>query len=634
LVLLGWFGSASTQAQDVAPVDWSTLSPAAFADAAEVWLNSNPPPLDDERREVVALAWERFLDDPQFVSEVAWQDVSRLSAIFGAMWPLLEESPLPAPPGRVVAFRDALKSRLSTLPRAAEFSSLAANDQAMSSAGLSRNDLAPIAAQWMSGADWRGLSFADRVTLANLLHAEIVPRTRFAVRWTGTLTPAVSGECVFEQVRQHHVDGLMRMTLGDNLILDSQSSAETSPLSSSVRSAPVTLEAGVAMPVVVEYLYDADSMTTNREFFERIFPMAVLAWQRGDQPSEIVPADVFTAPDGQRGLRGEYFSSLQFAQPVGVRLDPGVQMVWSKQQAGLEIADEQIFSAFDGEQEQVVKHCVDEILQGDGLVQLSAEASFYESTLPRLLERLPARQRLAVVDELTRLPESLQATSALGVRFILPHVFMLSQQAVGDYLTGWVEVRSVEASTIREYPSWGAESFNRKTYDDYGWVGHFVRGANWPIAERLLEEHLEREDGSCNLMVAYCVGMAAVFDRKSEQMIAVMEERLGNSELTGDARATWLLARAFLEEVNVGGMPRPGRGLDFLEEASLVAESNEMQFRILQEIVARYGAAGIVKRAMPLLDNAEGRFPKYATEITAWRRQLADIEAGSQSPQQ
>jgi len=632
-LLLAQVGPFPVQAQEGPSVNWEAVSPAEFATAADSWFASNSPPVAEDQRRLAGLAWERFLDDPEFIGTGDWQDVSRLSAIFGSKWPLLEESAVSHEvPPRVIAFREALKARLEAVP-SAEFSSLAATDRAMVSAGLPRSDLAPRAAQWMQSADWQALSFGDRVSLTGLLHAEIVPVRRFSVRWTGVLVPSRSGQYVFEQLRQHHIDVEMRVTLGADVVLDSAALPAAEQVQ--VRSEPVALEAGERMPIVVEYRYDAESMQRSREFLERIFPMAVLAWQRGDERPEIIPAEVFEAPDGVKGgLLGEYFASTEFDEPVGARVDPGVQMVWSKQQSGMEVVDEQILSSFADKQSQVIEDCANAILHGDALVGVNDSAQFYESDLPRLLQRLSARQRLAILEELTQLPESLDATSPLGVRFILPHVFMLSPEAVGDYLAAWVERRDVDLNSIREYPGWGAESFNRKTYDDYGWVGHFVRGANWPIAERLLEEHLQRDDGSCNLMVAYCVGMAAVFDGKSEQMIAILEEQLDNAELTGDVRATWLLARAFLEEINVGGMPRPGRGMEFLEEASLLAEGDEMRFRIFQEIIARYGSAGVVKRATPLLDDAEGRFPEHAAEIAVWRRQLAAIEARLQSPKQ
>jgi hypothetical protein len=347
--------------------------------------------------------------------------------------------------------------------------------------------------------------------------------------------------------------------------------------------------------------------------------MVLVTWQRDDGPAEIIPPTAFTTPDGSTpGLLGDYYATLDFAQKILTRVDPGLQNVWS---------EKQVASGFADQQSQVVDSCWKAINAPNFLASIHDKPQFIESDLPHLLKRLPARDRAAILSQLTVQPEMLQAASAFGVRSLFPHLFMLPTDATEDFFLAWVTHRDVDANQILPYPGWGQGTFISYAYDVYGWVGHFLRGANWPIAERLLNERLENQDGSCNLMVAYCVGMAAIADGRGDDMQRRLDQRLEDNALTGDTRVSWLIARAFFEEVSAAGIPRPIRGLPYLDEAALVVDSPELRFRVLQETVARLASLDQGGRATEHLQGAESAYPTHAAEIAGWRDKINELAA-------
>ena len=73
--------------------------------------------------------------------------------------------------------------------------------------------------------------------------------------------------------------------------------------------------------------------------------------------------------------------------------------------------------------------------------------------------------------------------------------------------------------------------------------------------------------------------------------------RLDDETVTGDVRVTWLIGRAFAEEALVSHLPRLLRGREYLEEATLVAESDDYRYWALSELATRHVALGFDNRA-------------------------------------
>ena len=104
---------------------------------------------------------------------------------------------------------------------------------------------------------------------------------------------------------------------------------------------------------------------------------------------------------------------------------------------------------------------------------------------------------------------------------------------------------------------------------------------------------------------------------------------MSSKNLSGDARATWLLARALTKETFVSGPVRPGLGLEDLESAVIVASSKEYQFWALQELMVRFGALGYADRAATALDRFQTAFTDLQQQaaMSRWRKETIYLAA-------
>ena len=149
--------------------------------------------------------------------------------------------------------------------------------------------------------------------------------------------------------------------------------------------------------------------------------------------------------------------------------------------------------------------------------------------------------------------------------------------------------------------------------------------------QALDEQYLVMPDGSCCLPVAYVVAFSHFSLGKIQQWIERLDAMLEGPQVTGDVRASWLIARAQAEEIRRG---RPGRhqqtldrllaGLGYLEEASLVAQSPEAKLRVYGELIARHGAEERVDYALQIIQQARTAVtePGAADTLGAWQQQL------------
>jgi hypothetical protein len=121
-----------------------------------------------------------------------------------------------------------------------------------------------------------------------------------------------------------------------------------------------------------------------------------------------------------------------------------------------------------------------------------------------------------------------------------------------------------------------------------------------------------------------------------------LDARLADDQLAGDRRVNWLLARAQAEEIRHSRphehyltMDCPLAGRAWLEEATLVAQSEEPRLRAYRELAARLAAEERLDAAGSTLDAAAQRC--RAAESTAalaqWRTELASQYAVVQQRQ-
>ena len=115
-----------------------------------------------------------------------------------------------------------------------------------------------------------------------------------------------------------------------------------------------------------------------------------------------------------------------------------------------------------------------------------------------------------------------------------------------------------------------------------------------PHLQALEQEYLVLADGRCSLPVAYACAYGYWDQGRIEQWIDQLEARLANEELTGDTRVNWLLARAQAEEIRTSPayqhwftQDRFVAGRGWIEEATLVAQTEPARLRAFQELAAR-----------------------------------------------
>jgi hypothetical protein len=155
-------------------------------------------------------------------------------------------------------------------------------------------------------------------------------------------------------------------------------------------------------------------------------------------------------------------------------------------------------------------------------------------------------------------------------------------------------------------------------------------------AERLEEEFLELEDGSCCLPVAQILTYVYMGQDRHSEWVARLAERTGDESLTGDQRVNWYLASAQAHELRLGPHcdvfaivnPRPMDALGILDSALLVADDRENRMRVLRAKAARYASLGDFASARGAIDEARGlASPERAWEVDDWQHTLDRFEA-------
>ena len=610
----------SAHSQSSLPDGWESLPADEFADLADTVLDGQPSAEDVQA--LTDHAWNTFLGDAQFVASGDWATLQVLASDFGWRWTPAADG---ATPAEVAAFRTALSDRITNEPVAGDtFEALAASDELLASAGAERAALTNRAASWMQQADWQGLPVEQGARLANMLHNEVLLGNQISVRWRGTITAPADGEYTFQQLRQHRVDGAIQLSVNGQEILNTTGAdRRRHDNADDFRSSTLTLTAGRPVEFQLDYAYVRDDQISDDSDRGLLFPMVQLAWTVDGGDAQLVPTTVFHLPadaadPGGAGLSADYYQDAAWTNLAVRRVDSRPELIASQWD---------VVSSAHQQKQEVVDQFTNALVTGADLSQAEDASTYVQVNLPSLLRHCSVEQRVAVLNRFATDPGLAADLSPDAIRALMPHAFMLPPSSIEPFLANWFANREPAPPTIAKYPGWDGADFLGQTYGQYAWVGNFLRHDNWDIARQLVENNLENPDGTCNLIVAYCLSEAAVAENDVALLLDRIVEAVDDDARTGDERATWLLARAYLADVQ-SGTPRPARGRQYLQEASLLATDSALRFRILQERVARLGALGHAERVSELVEQAAGEFPQQAAEMNAWVRQ-ADALAQS-----
>jgi len=123
----------------------------------------------------------------------------------------------------------------------------------------------------------------------------------------------------------------MKIWVESKLVLDSTPSPEPT---NRFRSQPVSLTAGKKTEIRVEIALDPEQLVKNIDQRDVQFGAGLL-WESPKLASQLVPASSFSPPEGYgqagaTGLKGEYFEDPKLEKLVDTRLDPAIDMFWTR----------------------------------------------------------------------------------------------------------------------------------------------------------------------------------------------------------------------------------------------------------------------------------------------------------------
>jgi hypothetical protein len=629
--------------QATMPANWQQLPPDQFVAAAETLFAGDPTsPL---QREVVQHAWLTFLTNEVFVNSADWDTVEKMMELFIARRGLLVSGNTfgerEVAQQQVEADLATLRTRIATrvdnngqIVTQSSFAELRLLDQTLAASGISKAERAKHFAAWMGANNWRtALSLAEHGTLLGALDADRIDRSNMSVRWTGFLTAPRTDAYTFSQLAHYKQDGVMKVWINEQQILDSTPLPVASPAQARERfkGKPVTLTAGQPAPVRIEFSHNVvpSAMIDNEAY-----PMAALLWEAGNLQQQVVPGSAFSPPDGVQGttgLLGEYFGDAAFTQNrrVTSQVDPAVDLIWPGYDDFWRWR--QVVPVHKAEWEAVFDASIATLTDSAYLATLTPE-ELHQMLLTggrHVLGSARASQRIEFLDALLSQPEKLAGLDPFLIGRIVKHTYMLPGDRHVRLIGTWAERREQPRTELGTRIGWEEGSYETHNLQFYWHIAHFLTHEHFGDIEQLWDEYLVRANGECNLAVAYVTAWAAQESQNSHQFRERIAARLADERLTGNQRATWLFAKAYGEGVMLDGRARPLRGLEYLEEASLVAETPEYQFWALQEMVARHGSHGSADAAKALLDRFAGQFnaPQQQTAIAAWRQKIDELAA-------
>jgi hypothetical protein len=131
----------------------------------------------------------------------------------------------------------------------------------------------------------------------------------YAVRWTGSLEPALSETYTFHTTSN---DGVRLWVDGKPIIDNWTEHAATED------HGKIDLLGGRKVPIKLEFFQGTGGAVIK------------LAWSSPSLRKEIVPAEALSTPDGtERGLAGEYFGDRNLGKRAFARVDPRIDFDWT-----------------------------------------------------------------------------------------------------------------------------------------------------------------------------------------------------------------------------------------------------------------------------------------------------------------
>jgi hypothetical protein len=491
----------------------------------------------------------------------------------------------------------------------------------------------------MGANSWQDLSLADQVALLKGLSERSGPDDRFSVRWTGFLTAPSTGSYLLTPHLNDFFSGDLRVWLDDQLVLDSAQPANPDDPAAGYLNTPFEFTANEPVALRAEFLRHSDAV--RPQFIDELTqaqPIAALLWQSGQGTAELIPPASYSPPadfasdqtseqttdeDTDQaaasvyGLRADYFADSELKDPQFTRLESGVDL----------LSRVPLTTDHWSEYTRVRDHIHQRMNSPEYQAEISgANAAVFWNRLEHLgaIEHGGVWQRAQIADWMLAHPEVPAAAPGI-FSYYFSRAAMLPGRRRIELIRAWSKDRQPQVCQVRFYP----DKFIRENLADVSWVGHWLQAPFEEDLKEIVANDLVRPGGHCRIVLAAAAAVGAVQGGRAHWLRQQVAKHLEDPNLDGDTRASWLMAMALVEEGLTGEPPRPHRTFDYLTEAMLVAQSDEMRFRILGQHAPRLLSLGMFTEGRALLDQWADRFtlPEQQAQIGQWRADADTLEA-------
>ncbi|WP_010583122.1 PA14 domain-containing protein [Schlesneria paludicola] len=457
----------------------------------------------------------------------------------------------------------------------------------------------------------------------------------FDVEWEGSITTQVTGAHQFlispinvnTGVTQFPVKFSMTVSIGGQVIIDSSPTKEKSPIvwfdpSEWIsRSNVVSLTAGQAVPLRVTAKVDSLKALPSATLH------AMLFWKApGKQREEIVAPANLTLPDGSgQGLKATYRWNTNGQPQTLTRTDPNIDFAWTNRP---------ILLAKDSTIGNQSANTVWRALTANSFV---AEMIGPPTKLHPFLKEpddsaagMTTSRRSEFLDILLKNPALLDPMDTKrAVRFYEPFRVGVPDKALDAFGTWAIRNPDLipDFSTDRVFNGDQRYAFSR--------MAIFVTQQLPGQAELLQANYLQLADGRCSLPVAYTLAHSYLGRKKYSEWLGILDAKLADKAVTGDARVNWLLARANAQELDPNSSshyphyyPVPFHnalgGLNYLDDALKAATTPAVKVRVAHEIISRLAWQGDFKQAKSVLQSLGTSLPEDQQAIVTDRLQQLD----------
>jgi hypothetical protein len=557
------------------PENWSQLPPGEFAAAAEAWL-AGKPSNSDEIETVRSHA-----------STVLLGMIDANSADYDAMVRLQKAAGSTFSAGSKAAVARYLNDVGDVSGLA--YQQLRAKTAAMFLAGSSFGDRAAQVAAWVDQAtqeEFDAIWIEEWVWIYMSLSFPHVSDGNISVRWAGQLSPPETGDYKFSisPIDVNATFGSFEIAQDMQVSVNGQPVVVANAENWQSESQVVRLVAGQVVPFEVEVKF-----LCYRPPIDVLH--AMVYWEGPGMSRRLIPSDRLTvAESGAAGLQAEYSVRIGGAPQTFSRVDPQIDFCWTTGRRITSPHRDQMVTLTDA----MWPRCLsEEYLALCTPTEGQPAKRHILLTEPRMMaECLTTAQRASFCQLVASRPELLSSISFGKMHEFYKAFRMGAPDEALDVLGAWGLVHKDLASQLP--PTMTNRAYfetNRLAARDLT----IALAAQLPRhAELLQEEYLESESGECVLPIAYLAGYCHLANDRMAEWIAFLDEKLDQETLAGDRRVNWLIARAFAEEIRSGivgpydvSSERLLAGRGWLDEASLVAESEPVRLRILQEKLAR-----------------------------------------------